>query len=298
MSGDDSDDHFSLSEQRPLPDQLFLQTSQAFGFPATSTFGQPSRGRHFSVREPTMAQSPKGSDFFDYWDKNAQADGGSPASMRYGRKGSTYRPVHSRPAARALQSIGDTFSLAVTDRVVETTEQLTAVSIDTWDKPRAVLAVRDFLNSMGYKTDDDRLVAIVLLLKHFALNSTSNRAPDDTAYVYGNFMLLIRDFMSVLGSELRRCMRAFADDTAAIIRSDPLLQKAISSKHGVTEHEAEFFFDVADARTDLTQNQRDRIEQHKQAVLKRTSEYRARPLAHVDRDELLRQGETVGTIIE
>jgi len=151
---------------------------------------------------------------------------------------------------------------------------VTIERVDIMPKKLAIARIGKFLHQK-FTQDSDKQVALVLILKHLALNSSSIRAPDITQYSVGGYGLDMGEVRRELGDDARKFFRAFADETAEIIRTDARFAIAMAKRYGVNQFDAVYCFDAADCMSNLTRDAKLKIARIKANTLK-LSTYDAR----------------------
>lgn len=180
-----------------------------------------------------------------------------------------FYPTNAVDTGNAFASIASSFGLNVTmnpQRLAEATK-VAIERVDIMPRALARAKIMNFLEPR-FLSDDDKQIAIVLILKHFAMNSSSVRSPDTTVYNVSGRILNMGEVRRYLGDESRRFFRAFADETAAIIRADPGFAAALAKRYAVAPIDAIYCFDAADCMSNLTRESRQKIATIKANVLR------------------------------
>jgi len=150
--------------------------------------------------------------------------------------------------------------------------------IDIMPKRKAVAILKYFLDN-EFITDNEKAIAANLILKHFALNSSSTRTPENVVYDVLGRPLDMSLFRSKLGDDSRRFVRAFADEIAGVIRDDLVFATKMSKRYGVSSSDAPYCFDAADCQSNLTREARQRVTRIKANVLRMAATFDNRDIS-------------------
>lgn len=186
------------------------------------------------------------------------------------REGNFFASVTESPAVFDKLAKDFGFSTTKSNADILRATNIKVERVDIMPQNLAKAKIRGFLDER-FVNDDDKQVALILILKHLALNSSSVRSPDTIVYEVGGRPLHMSELRRHLGDESRRFFRAFADVVAEIIRADHAFAAAMAERYSVPAIDAIYCFDAADCMSRLTRDARVKIAKIKANTLKLSS---------------------------